>query len=122
MHELKIITEFSAAHSLRGLGNPPKLHGHNFKVEVILKVQKLNQHGVGADLRDVEKAIQTTISRLDHTHLNERPPWTEINPSLENLAAYLHKELSREINSETIQVGKINLWDSETYCAIYFEK
>ena len=46
MFELKVIGEFSAAHNLRGyLGKCEELHGHNWKVEVVITGRKLNKTG-----------------------------------------------------------------------------
>ena len=46
MYELKIITEFSAAHSLRNFrGKCEALHGHNWKVEVVVSGKELDDSG-----------------------------------------------------------------------------
>jgi len=47
MFELRVGTDFSAAHSIRGhKGRCAKLHGHNWKVEVFLRSGKLDKLGM----------------------------------------------------------------------------
>ncbi|MBU2102695.1 MAG: 6-carboxytetrahydropterin synthase, partial [Candidatus Omnitrophica bacterium] len=43
MYKIKIISHFSAAHSLREYkGKCESLHGHNWKVEVLVGSERLN--------------------------------------------------------------------------------
>jgi 6-pyruvoyltetrahydropterin/6-carboxytetrahydropterin synthase len=47
MYELKVVTQFSAAHQLRNLGGKcEELHGHNWKIEVIVRGEKLDSAGL----------------------------------------------------------------------------
>ena len=46
MYELKITSQFAAAHKLRGFeGSCENLHGHNWKVEVYVTGEKLEGDG-----------------------------------------------------------------------------
>ena len=57
MYELKIITEFSAAHNLRNFrGKCEALHGHNWKVEVVLS-------GKNLDEKKVARAVTMTAEK-----------------------------------------------------------
>ncbi len=48
MFELKVITDFAAAHQLRMVGEKcENLHGHNWKVEVFVTGETLNEAGDG---------------------------------------------------------------------------
>ena len=50
MFELKVVTHFAAAHQLKMVAEKcESLHGHNWKVEVFLTGEKLNQAGVLID-------------------------------------------------------------------------
>ncbi|MEE9585050.1 MAG: 6-carboxytetrahydropterin synthase, partial [Candidatus Brocadiales bacterium] len=47
--------DFAAAHSLRGYqGECENLHGHNWKVQVVLSAKKLNGLGMVLDFKDVK--------------------------------------------------------------------
>ena len=66
MYEVKVISEFSAAHKLRGyLGRCENLHGHNWVVEVCVSSKKLNRIGIGIELNKemFEVAIKENIKK-----------------------------------------------------------
>jgi len=120
---MKIITDFSAAHLLRGYpGVCSRLHGHNWKVEVIVRAKELDSIGMGLDFSDIKKATKELIKKLDHRNLNELVPFDTINPTAENVSAYLYAELSKTINTTQIKVGAITLWETERACVTYTEE
>ena len=43
--------------------------------------------------------MRPVIDRLDHQMLNELAPFTEINPSAENLARYFYDETNQQLAS-----------------------
>jgi 6-pyruvoyltetrahydropterin/6-carboxytetrahydropterin synthase len=120
MFELKVITDFAAAHQLRNFrGNCEKLHGHNWKVEVILSGDKLNEAGLLIDFREVKEATDGILKELDHSFLNDLPQFKNENPSSENIAAYLFEKLSSELNDNHLKVTKVTAWESDSACASY---
>lgn len=113
--------EFAAAHHLRGYeGNCARLHGHNWKVEIKVSGQQLNQVGMLIDFKEIKRRSKDILKRLDHYYLNEIPPFDEVlNPTAENIAYYLFSELSQVINDERIQVVAIVVWENERNSATY---
>lgn len=122
MYELKVITDFAAAHQLRNFrGQCEKLHGHNWRIEVILSGDRLNQAGLLIDFKDVKTAANKILEDLDHSYLNDLPQFKNENPSSENIAAYLFKRLSGELNTSHLKVTKVTAWESDSACASYAE-
>ena len=122
MYELKVITDFAAAHQLRNFrGECEKLHGHNWRIEVILSGDRLNQAGLLIDFKDVKTAANNILEDLDHSYLNELPQFKNENPSSENIAAYLFQRLSSELNNSHLKVTKVTAWESDSACASYGE-
>jgi len=122
MYELKIITQFSSAHQLRGYkGKCENLHGHNWKIEVFVKGDKLGEDGLLIDFKLVKKATEQVIERLDHTFLNDLDYFKEVNPSSENIAKYIFNEISQNLNNPDISVSRITVWESDSACATYWE-
>jgi 6-pyruvoyltetrahydropterin/6-carboxytetrahydropterin synthase len=120
MYEVKIKTDFSAAHNLREVGGKcESLHGHNFTVEVVVESPTLDEGGMVVDFRDLKAKTKEILDRFDHRYLNELPPFRDSNPSSENLAAYLYQELSRQIDQGTKRVSRVSVWESETSRATY---
>ncbi len=82
MYELKIITQFAAAHQIRGIeGGCERLHGHNWKVEVFVSGDKLDENGLLIDFRDIKDKTEALMEELDHKFLNELEPFITLNPS-----------------------------------------
>ena len=121
--EISVTTEFSAAHSLQGYpGNCAQVHGHNWTVEVFVRCRELNAIGIGIDFREVKRAIRESIETLDHSCLNEHPSFNNLNPSSENIAKFLYKELSARINSENANISRVKVSETPKTGAYYWEE
>lgn len=122
MYELKIITQFAAAHQIRGIeGGCERLHGHNWKVEVFVSGDKLDENGLLIDFREMKDKTEALMEELDHQFLNELEPFTTLNPSSENISRYVYEVLSRQLNTDIIRISKITVWESDSACASYTE-
>ncbi len=122
MYELMIETTFSAAHQLRGYkGKCEELHGHNWKVQVHVTATKLNEIDIAIDFHDLKAYTNEIIKQLDHSMLNEIFPFTEINPSSENIARWIFESLKKKINTDDIRVSAVTVWESDTASATYYE-
>jgi len=122
-YTLKVITEFASAHTLRDYpGACSRMHGHNWKVELEAIASKLDDVGMGVDFKQMKHIAREVGDRLDHRYLNELEPFTEINPTAENIAAYLYREISKQLNSDTITVSAVTLWETERACVRYSEE
>ena len=122
MYELKIVSQFAAAHQLREYqGGCENLHGHNWKVEVFVKGEKLGQDGLLIDFRIIKNATKEVLEGLDHTFLNELENFREQNPSSENIARYIFESLGRRLKDENVKVSRVSTWESDSACATYEE-
>ena len=122
MYRLKIITSFSAAHCLINYqGECENLHGHNWKVEVAVTAKELDKAGLGIDFKILKRETNNLLKTLDHKYLNELEPFLGISPSSENLARYVHGELSRILNNDNIAVAEVTVWESDFAAASYYE-
>jgi 6-pyruvoyltetrahydropterin/6-carboxytetrahydropterin synthase len=122
MFELTVETTFSAAHQLKGyMGKCERLHGHNWKVQVHVIAEKLNEIDIAMDFHDLKRITIEVVSTLDHTILNEIFPFTEKNPSSENIAKWVYDSLRKKIPEQTIQLSAVTVWESEDASATYYE-
>ncbi|MGD8484362.1 MAG: 6-carboxytetrahydropterin synthase QueD [Thioalkalispiraceae bacterium] len=121
-YTMKILTDFAAAHYLREYeGECSRLHGHNWKVEVTVSASALDKVGMGMDFKVIKKTTKELIDGLDHYNLNDIPPFDTINPTAENISAFLYKELSARLNNDTAKVEAITLWETDRACVTYTE-
>ena len=120
MYEVKIKADFSAAHNLREVGGKcESLHGHNFAVEVAVESESLDEGGMVIDFRLLKAKAKEVLDTLDHRYLNELSFFRNLNPSSENLAAYIFGEVSRRIDHGSRRVRRVSVWESETSRATY---
>ncbi len=119
MYELHIETDFAAAHNLRGYeGRCEKLHGHNYRVEVVVGGEELDGVGMLADFKELKSICEDVVSRLDHAYLNETPPFDRVNPTAENIAAHICSGMQGEL-PEGLRMVSVTCWESEKCAARY---
>jgi len=122
MYEVTAEGHFSAAHNLRGYqGQCENLHGHNWRVRVTVAAEALDELGLVVDFKLLKRQMNEVLDKLDHGYLNEVPPFDETNPSCENLAHYIHQQMSSRINNDRVAVARVQVWESEGSNATYFE-
>jgi len=122
MFELMVDTTFAAAHQLRGYkGKCEQLHGHNWKVQVHVVAEKLNDVDMAMDFHDLKELLNEVVAPLDHSFLNDIFPFTEKNPSSENIAKWIYDSLNKKLSDEQVQVSAVTVWESETAAATYYE-
>jgi 6-pyruvoyltetrahydropterin/6-carboxytetrahydropterin synthase len=120
MFEISVEETFAAAHALRHYrGKCEKVHGHNYKVQVTVEGETLNEAGLLIDFVELKRLLHSVVERLDHEFLNDVPPFNELNPSAENMARYFHQELSRQISTRGVRVSRVQLWETDTSIAAY---
>lgn len=122
MYDLMIETQFSAAHQLRGYkGKCESLHGHNWRVQVTVSSEKLNDIGIALDFHELKAMTAEVTASLDHAFLNDVFPFTEINPSSENIAKWIHESLKKKVESHQCNMTSVTVWENETASATYYE-
>jgi 6-pyruvoyltetrahydropterin/6-carboxytetrahydropterin synthase len=122
MYEVKIVTQFAAAHRLENFnGKCESLHGHNWKVEVFLGGRDLDGTGLLMDFGVVKARTKEVLEEIDHKYLNELAAFQDRNPSSENLACYLYGRLEAIFNRDGVKVRRVNVWESDTSCASYYQ-
>jgi 6-pyruvoyltetrahydropterin/6-carboxytetrahydropterin synthase len=92
--ELRKTFQFEAAHLLPHLPKSHKcrrLHGHSFKVEIVVAGECDPRLGWLMDYADISKAFKPIWQKLDHFYLNQVPGLE--NPTSENIAVWIWKKL-----------------------------
>ncbi len=122
MFELKVVAYFAAAHQLKMVAKKcENLHGHNWKIEICVAGETLNNTGVLVDFGELKQHVSEIMTRLDHKFLNELDYFDDDNPpSSENIARYIGNSLQTLLNNSKIKVARVTAWESEDACATYF--
>ncbi|TAN44283.1 MAG: 6-carboxytetrahydropterin synthase QueD [Nitrospirae bacterium] len=122
MYELTIETSFASAHQLRGYkGKCENVHGHNWRVQLSVTAEKLNEIDIAIDFHDLKKMAYEIIDQLDHKMLNEVFPFTEINPSSENIAKWIFESMNKKFPDDNVRMSSVTVWESDTASATYYE-
>jgi 6-pyruvoyltetrahydropterin/6-carboxytetrahydropterin synthase len=121
MFEVAVEQTFAAGHALRNYkGKCENVHGHNFKVRVVIEGEKLDETGLLVDFLDVKAAMQKIIDRLDHVFLNDVAPFDVKNPSAENIAEYFYQEMARSLRETVpVRIREVKVWETEVQSATY---
>jgi len=111
--------KFSRRRNLEVFGKcaNPAGHGHNYIVEVTVKMpvgEERFQTG------DFEKIVDNELIRLvDHKNLNaDVPEFSKTNPTVENIAVFAWKRLSGKFSRAALHC--ITVWETDkTFCSYY---
>ncbi len=119
MFELSIKGDFAAAHRLYGYeGNCKDLHGHTWKVEVVLRSDHLDSIGMVMDFKVAKMKLKEVLAGIDHVYLNDLPAFQDHNPTTENLAKYIYEEFSKACHP--LQLKRVQVWESQSASVTYF--
>ncbi|MDR2351500.1 MAG: 6-carboxytetrahydropterin synthase QueD [Endomicrobium sp.] len=117
-YKLSVTKDFASAHRLRDYkGRCENLHGHNWKIRVAFSGSRLDNTGMLIDFTNIKKHLDQIISYLDHKFLNEIEPFSKINPTTENIAAFIYEQL-KQIETETAKVCEVEVCESESSSAV----
>ncbi|MBM4327794.1 MAG: 6-carboxytetrahydropterin synthase QueD [Deltaproteobacteria bacterium] len=120
MYEVEVTAGFSAAHRLRDYkGKCEKLHGHNYRVMIVARTNELSPGGMVIDFVELKKVAGATLERLDHSFLNDLEPFDRIEPSAENIAAFLFQEIARGLGDRGGLLHSVSVWESDTSRAAF---
>jgi 6-pyruvoyltetrahydropterin/6-carboxytetrahydropterin synthase len=125
MFEITVEESFAAGHYLRNYrGKCENPHGHNYKVRLTLAGEELDKAGLLLDFKDLKDVMRGVVDRLDHQMINDLEPFTDLNPSAENIARYFYQQTSSRLRESThgrVRVKDVTIWETDTTTATYFE-
>ena len=111
---VRVEARFEAAHFLReyrGISEP--LHGHSYKVEADLVARGggVDADAIAVDFVSAKRKLEALAKKLDYGCINDVAPFTEINPSAENIAEWFARELGSALEDENALVAAIRVWE-----------
>jgi len=120
MFEVSVRDSIASAHQLHGYDGPCKfMHGHTWKVEMVVLGDELDGVGLLADFKVLKLKLKQVLTPLDHVVLNDIPAFKDLNPSTENLARHIYRALSAQV--APLRLKQVQVWESETASVIYYE-
>ena len=120
MFEVSVRDNIASAHQLHGYDGPCKdMHGHTWKVEMVVCGESLDGVGLLSDFRSLKATLKEVLKPLDHVVLNDLPAFKDLNPSTENLARHIYRSLKGPC--APLRVKQVQVWESDTASVIYYE-
>ena len=105
------VTEYiDSAHFLPGHKTCGIMHGHTYKVELIVEGEKRGA-GMVIDFYDLKSALRKVLSEYDHRPLNDIVAY----PSVENICESIYNRLKGEIDLPYM----LRMWEGQgKWCEI----
>jgi 6-pyruvoyltetrahydropterin/6-carboxytetrahydropterin synthase len=119
-YRVTVSARFEAAHNLIDYpGGPEPLHGHSYKVEIVLEVEKLQQHDLAVDFAAARKALDAIVKEFDYTYINEHPAFAGRNTSAENLARHFAERVGASSALGQARVAEVTVLEGPENRATY---
>ncbi len=114
---------FSAAHTLPGVEMCDRMHGHNWRVRLTVRVEEnsLSDSGMGVDFRVIEDIAKATVADFEHQYLNDLEPFKGYAPSAERLAKVICRDARDRLTSagQKAAIDQIEVWELPQYRVVY---
>ncbi len=121
MFEVSVEHTFAAGHALRNYrGKCENVHGHNYRVQITLRGEKLDSVGMLVDFTELKRVLRGISEQLDHVFINDVEPFTVLNPTAENMAWFFHEELVKTLKLDNpVEVAEVKVWETDIQSATY---
>ena len=115
--EITATRHFAAAHQLRLYdGSLEPLHGHNWKAIVRVAAKQLDAIGVVMDFHQLDALLAAITGEMHNRHLNDLAAFANLNPSTENVALHIARQLRLPAGVVLISV---EVWETPENSAVY---
>ena len=119
MFELYVAAQFEAAHRLVGdFGPATRTHGHTYRMEVILRGERLSEEGVLYDVGELRSAVEDLAASLHYRDLNDVPDLAGVNTTAEAVADHCWGKLAPPLRDRGLDSLTVRVWESpQVYAA-----
>ena len=119
MYEVYVAARFEAAHRLVGdFGPATRMHGHTYRMEVIVRGKRLTEDGTLYDIGRLKQAVDDLAASLHYRDLNEVPGLTHVNTTAEAVADFCWEKLATSLRDRGLDSLVVRIWESpDAYAA-----
>jgi len=124
MYFIRVHDHFCAAHMLAfHNGTVEPLHGHNWRVEVVVACPQLDATGIGIDFEVVQRELHQLLdTELDHRNLNHLTALNQPNPTSEHIARWIAERMMPRITAAApgARLHAVTVWETDA-CGVTYE-
>ena len=120
MFELTVCREFDAAHAITIAGEREESHDHRWRVRAVVRGDHLDRDGLLCDFHEIERELDRVLDLLRGRDLNGTPPFDRINPTAENVARHIAREIGQRI-PDGVALKSVSVTEAPGCTATYVE-
>ncbi len=119
MYEIYVAAQFEAAHRLQeGFGPASRLHGHTYRLEALVRGERLAEDGTLYDVGELRGAVEALASELHMRDLDEVDGLAGSNTTAERVADYCWERLALTLSGNDLSTLTVRIWESgQVYAA-----
>ena len=119
MYEIGVVSGFEAAHRLVGdFGPATRMHGHTYRLEVVVRGDQLSDDGVLYDIGRLRADVDALSASLHYRDLGEVPALEGLNTTAEAVARHCWETLASGLRGHGITSLLVRVWESpQVYAA-----
>ena len=111
--EVGLSRNVRAFHIMPGLPGPEgQLHDHDYRVELVVEREQLDERGMVCDLDVLEAALTELTGRVEGRDLEEIRPAGAEAVTVEVFARWVHDSLSPTVAAEGGEMLAVRVWEN----------
>ena len=112
-YEVGLSRNVRAFHIMPGLPAPEgELHDHDYRIEVVVERERLDERGMVCDLDVLEAAMSQLTGQIEGRNLDEVRPASAPAVTVEVLARWVHDTLSPVVADAGADAVAVRVWES----------
>lgn len=113
MYEVGVVAQFEAAHRLVGdFGPATRMHGHTYRVEVVVRGEQLRRDGTLFDIGRLRELVDALVATMHFRDLAEVPALSNVNTTAEAVVDYCWSTLERDLSGHGLVSLLVRVWES----------
>jgi 6-pyruvoyltetrahydropterin/6-carboxytetrahydropterin synthase len=111
--EVGLSRNVRAFHIMPGLPGPEgELHDHDYRIEIVVDREQLDDRGMVCDLDVLEAALAELTSRIEDRNLEEIRPAEAEAVTVEVFARWVHDTLSPVVATAGAETLSVRVWET----------
>jgi len=113
VYEVGAAVNVRALHVMPGVQGPEgELHAHDYRIEVVVEREELDDHGMVCDLDVLDAALQATAAHVRDADLERIRPREAEAVTVEVFARWTHDRIAAALRSGRGQMLTVRVWES----------
>lgn len=100
---------FDSAHSIEGRKKCGRIHGHTYRLEIVVEGD-LAENDMVIDFGELKEIVnENIINKLDHQILDDIVD----NPTAESISNWIYNRLKKSFEDRDVNISSVKLWEGK---------